>query len=79
VRFTPRVVNRSWLFDLTYLYLKQYVTRSATGVSEVALNAALDEKTTLVSRQDSTTEARNGVVKRRPHRSFSKGRGNRTD
>jgi hypothetical protein len=45
----------------------------------VASDHALDESKTLVRGGAGTTEARNGVVKRRPHRSFTKGRGNRTD
>jgi hypothetical protein len=48
-------------------------------VSEVAWNHALDENKTLVRGENRTTEARNGVVKRRPHRSSSRGRGNRAD
>jgi hypothetical protein len=48
-------------------------------VSEVAWLHALDEKTTLDRGETITTEARNGVVKRRPHRSSSRGRGNRAD
>jgi hypothetical protein len=53
--------------------------RSATGMSEVALNRRARREENARTRRDITTKARNGVVKRRPHRCSPRARGNRAD
>jgi hypothetical protein len=70
VSFTRCEVSRSWLDGVTRSLHRQRVRfRRATGVSDVArvISDSAGRKRPFRARAE-TTEARNGVVKRRPHR-----------
>lgn len=71
LRFTPRVASRSRLCDSSEpSFIKRLATIAARQGCQRwrGKHLPLDEKKTLARGSADTTEARNGVVKRRPHR-----------
>lgn len=80
VRFTSCVASRSWLFEYVRIYIQARTWLEARqGCQRWRRIAVPRREENARSRRDDTTEARNGAVKRRPHRSSSRGRGNRAD